>query len=40
MADVACPGFVFAGVGSGSKAQGELDLGLVAGTDDLTCAGC
>src|SRR5688572_24393101 len=38
MADAACPGFSFGAVASGAKAQGELDLGLVAGDDDVTCA--
>src|SRR6187455_1401380 len=38
MADAACPGFSFGAVASGAKAQGELDLGLVAGDEDLTCA--
>jgi glutamate N-acetyltransferase/amino-acid N-acetyltransferase len=39
MADAACPGFVFAGVPSGIKPPGELDLALVAGEKDLVVAG-
>ncbi len=38
MADAACPGFLFAGVGSGVKPPPELDLGLVAGDADVAVA--
>jgi len=38
MADAACPGFLFAGVGSGTKPQGDPDLALVAGAADVAVA--